>query len=303
MVMKKEFKIGIFSLSILVLSFFMLNYFGGKDIYNKEINIYSMVDELERLTPSASVFFKGATAGKVSNIEYITEENRFKVTYSIKKEYRLPIDSRFVITGIDIMGTKGVQIELGSLSEYAEDGAYLVSEVRPDLITEMSGKISPVLTSLNQTLLRLDTIAININSLFSEENKFNINQTISKINSTVSEIESFSQEINSNSKDISNFITDLKSLSSQLLVISNKADDTVDEITDISQSINKADVEGVINSLSSLLEKVQDPDGSLGRFINEDEVYEGVDKLILDIDSLVTEIKKNPKKYIKITIF
>ena len=67
--------------------------------------------------------------------------------------------------------------------------------------------------------------------------------------------------------------------------------------------IDESDIEGVISSFKSLLENMNDPEGTLGRLLVDDSVYDSVDSLLKDVDDLVQKIKDNPKKYIKISIF
>ena len=84
----KEFKIGVFVVVVLTASFFVINYLRGKDIFNKEIEIVSEYPNLEGLVESAPVFIKGFKAGKVSEVAYDSETELFKVTCSVKKEFR-----------------------------------------------------------------------------------------------------------------------------------------------------------------------------------------------------------------------
>ena len=53
--MSKELKIGVFAVTVLVASFFMLNYLRGEDIFNREIEVSSRFEKLEGLVASAPV--------------------------------------------------------------------------------------------------------------------------------------------------------------------------------------------------------------------------------------------------------
>ena len=57
--MSKEVKIGTFAVTILVASFFLINYLRGEDIFNREIEISSRFENVEGLVASAPVFIKG----------------------------------------------------------------------------------------------------------------------------------------------------------------------------------------------------------------------------------------------------
>ena len=99
----KEFKIGLFVVSVLVAAFFLINYLRGEDIMNKEMDLVSTYENVEGLVASAPVYIKGFKAGKVAEVIYRPESDDFKVVCSVRKEFRIPEDSRMTIYAVDIM--------------------------------------------------------------------------------------------------------------------------------------------------------------------------------------------------------
>ena len=95
--MSKELKIGVFAVTILIVSYFLINYLRGEDIFNNEIELSSRYENVEGLLPSAPVYIKGYKAGKVSEVLYVPETGDFKVTCSIDKDFMIPTDSRMTI--------------------------------------------------------------------------------------------------------------------------------------------------------------------------------------------------------------
>ena len=149
--MKKELKIGIFAVVVLVVTFFVLNYLRGEDIFNREIELVSEYSQAEGLVASAPVYIKGYKAGKVMDVEYDTERDIFYVTCSVSKKFNIPSDSRMVIYSMDIMGGRGVKIEIGHQQSLAHDGDTLASAVEYGLMDELSSGISPLLAKVNGT--------------------------------------------------------------------------------------------------------------------------------------------------------
>ena len=125
--MKKELKIGIFAVTVLAVSFFVLNYLRGEDIFNREAEYVSSYSNVEGLVASAPVYIKGYKAGKVTDVIYEASEDRFYVTCSVSKQFAVPADSKMMIYSVDIMGGKGVRLDLGDAVEMAADGDTLAS--------------------------------------------------------------------------------------------------------------------------------------------------------------------------------
>ena len=79
MKLSKEFKIGFFAVTVIVASFFIINYLRGEDIFNREIEVTSRYQNVEGLVPSAPVFIKGYKAGKVTEVNYDAANGDFEV--------------------------------------------------------------------------------------------------------------------------------------------------------------------------------------------------------------------------------
>ena len=103
----KELKIGVFVVIVSVASFFLINYLRGEDIMNREIEVVARYETVDGLVASAPVYIKGYKAGKVSEVAYEPEIDQFKVVCSVRKEFKIPKDSRMTIYAVDIMGGKG----------------------------------------------------------------------------------------------------------------------------------------------------------------------------------------------------
>ena len=63
------------------------------------------------------------------------------------------------------------------------------------------------------------------------------------------------------------------------------------------------ELQGLTVSLRSLLEGVQAGEGSLGKLVDSDDLYDNSVATVARLDSLITEIMDNPKKYISFSIF
>lgn len=303
MKMSKEVKIGLFAVVVFVISFFVLNYLRGEDIFNREIDLVSSYDSIEGLVASAPVYIKGYKAGKVVDVTYNPNTESFDVLCSVKKEFNIPVDSKMTIYSVDIMGGKGIKIDLGYSDEYAEDGAWLSPAFEAGLMDGLSSGLAPLMEKVGNTIDSLSVTVAGINDILSETNKSRIHATLKHLEATMADVRSISSSVNGKSDELNDFIDNLAILSQRLSPVMDKVDSTMTGLSSVVGTINEADIEGVIQSFKSLLEKMNDPDGSIGKLLTDGSVYNSVDALLNDIDSLVKKIEENPKKYIRISIF
>lgn len=299
----KELRIGVFAVAVLVVMFFVINFLRGKDLLDREMDVKAYYDNVDGLLPSAPVYIKGYKAGTVRDVIYLTEEGRFEVLCSVQKRFSIPEDSRMVIYGVDIMGGKGVRIDLGTSETPAAEGAELLCGREPDLISSVAAGITPLLEKVTGAVDTISNVASGLNRLLAEADPQSISRSLSHLERTMSNVEHLSKSINGKSEELASMIENLSSVSARLGGVMEKADSAITNVTGITASLNESDIAGLAASFRQLLEKIQDPDGSLGKLLYNDSVYSSVDSLLTDIDSLVKKIEENPKKYIKISIF
>lgn len=299
----KEFKIGGFVVVVLVVSFFVINYLRGVDIFNREIEFSSRFDDLEGLVESAPVYIKGYKAGKVSDVSYSPEDSGFTVTCSISKEFAVPADSRMVIYGVDIMGGKGIRIDLGESEQMVPDGGVLQGDYEADMLSSLADGLTPLLSKVNTTLDSLAVTVSSVNQTLSEQNRISISNTLRHLEMTMADVSGIAEGLGGRSEQINAFVDDLGDIADRIVVLTEKADTLVGNLAGITGSVSEADIRELVSSFKMLLENINDPDGTVGKLLVDDSVYDSLDSLLSDVDSLVNKIQENPRKYIKISVF
>jgi phospholipid/cholesterol/gamma-HCH transport system substrate-binding protein len=92
--------------------------------------------------------------------------------------------------------------------------------------------------------------------------------------------------------------------------ITNNLNGTTGNLTDFSTSLKQLPLDSTINTLNATLanlqalsEQLNDKNSTLGKVVNDRELYDNANHAIASLDSLLTDIKANPKRYINIKVF
>ena len=301
--MKKEFKIGIFAVIVIVATFFLLNYLRGEDIFNRESEFRATYEDLNGLVASAPVYIKGYKAGKVKEVAYDKEQKCFNVLCSVSKDFEVPVDSKMVIYSVDIMGGKGVRIDLGTSDQLAADGDMLASQYESGLMDGLAEKIAPIMEKVEQTIDSLGVTVAGVNRILCESNTSNISKTLAHVEAITADLKSISSQVDDKSAEITALIENLKTFSDGLGGVMSKVDTTIAGVGTAVASLNAADLTGTVNSLKTLVDNINDPEGTVGKLFVDDSIYDSLDSLLNNIDRFVDKIQANPKKYLKISVF
>ena len=93
----------------------------------------------------------------------------------------------------------------------------------------------------------------------------------------------------------------------QMTTTFNKAGENVVTLTDnLNQLKLQATMDSVnaaISSIHEMMAQMQSPDGTLGKMMNDPALYNNLNHTVQSADSLVTDLKKNPKRYVHFSVF
>ena len=292
----KEFKIGLFVVVVLVISFFTINYLRGNDIFNREIELSARYATLEGLVPSAPVYIKGFKAGKVIETSYDAKAGDFIVTCSVLKDFNIPVDSKMMIYAADIMGGKGVRIDLGASADLAQDGDMILAGSELSMIDGIAGGVVPVLEKVGVVLDSLNIALAGVNRLLSDSNVNTIERTLLHLEKTMKDVGAVASVFEGKSDELECIIDNLSELSSEILVIAEKVDTTITDVATLVDSLSEEQINDILSSFDELLENINNPEGSVGKLLTDKSLYNSVDDLLTDVDVWLKKYRKTLDK-------
>lgn len=299
----KELKIGLFAVAVLIVSFFLINYLRDEDLFNREFELSARYDDVEGLVASAPVYIKGYKAGKVSEVIYDSDTENFEVICSVSKDFRVPSDSRMTIYSVDLMGGKGIRIDFGQSEVAAADGDQLRPSYEAGLVDGLAAGLTPLMDKASSVLDSLSVTAAAVNRLLSAENILSVSATLGHLETTMERMRNLSTLVDGKSAELSSFIDDLSVISARLVSMAGEMDGIVAGANDVVSFLSDAELGELIASFRELLDSMNDPDGTIGKFLTDVSLYDSLESLLADVDSLVMKIQENPKKYLRISIF
>ena len=270
--------IGLFVLLTLIATFAVVNFLRGEDIFKRSTTYYSHFDKVDGLAVTGPVYLRGLKVGMVEAIEYDMEKDNFEVEFKVKSDFRIPVNSVAEIYSADIMGSMALRVVMGDSKVYAQGGDTLAGGYAPDMITMLTNEILPLKDQAQVLLENLNKTLENVNMTLDSSARENLQGSLASLNKTLLNAAGVSAAL-------------------------NKVAPEFEQIVENLQVLSKAELDKAIVSLRNLSDKLQDPDGSVGKLLSTDSLHNSVNDLVKDIDELVERITENPKKYIRVSVF
>ena len=295
--------IGIFVIVILLGLFVAINFLKGEDIFNRKISYYAIYDNVEGLTATGPVYIRGLKVGMIQDIVYNAAKDNFTVEFTVKSDYAIPANSSVELYSSDLLGGKALKINMGTDNIHAKENDTLKSAVAPDMLASITGEIGPLAEKLTLVMENLNTTLGSINNILDTNGQANISKSLANLNRTLENAKGITGNLNSLSPEIKSIVENFNKLALALEQSSGNISSSLKNIDNITGQLSEADLKATIESLKNLVEKLQNPDGSIGKLLSTDSMHNSIDSLINNINNFVDKMTENPKKFIKISVF
>ncbi len=311
----KAFGIGLSFIVALVLFIWGYNFLKGNDIFGKETVYYAQYNQINGLLNSNPVMINGLRVGKVKSIYFNPDmSGRIMVVITLNNDFPIPENSVARIFSSDLMGSKAIDLQLGDASSYAKDGDTLLSGVEAGLMEEVNAQVQPIKKKAEDLLGSIDTLVVAFQSIFNESARTNLKESFNDIRSTFANLESATGNIDNmvvnEASRISSILIKLDSLTLTLSQNREGISNIVSNFEVISDSLSKSDIPGTfaninatLNEMQVLLHSIQAGEGTLGQLMVNDSLYLHLNRSAADLDSLLRDVKENPKRYVKFSVF
>ena len=295
--------IGLFVLLTLIATFAVINFLRGEDIFNRSSSYYVVYDQVDGLAVTGPVYLRGYKVGMVEDIVYNHEGNTFEVELKVKSQFEIPANSTAEVYSADIMGARAVRINLGDSKQILESGDTLGAAIQPDMISTVMGQIEPLKEQAMELMATMNRTLESVDKLLDSTSRSEIQSSLKHLNRTLANAATLSRTLNDISPELVAIVKNLELLSKGLGESTDEIKGSLENVNAITSSLSKAELDKTIESLRSLSDKLQDPNGSVGKLLSTDSLHNAVNTLINDVDKLVKGISENPKKYIKVSVF
>lgn len=292
--MKKEFKIGLFlGVAILIMAALIFVLGDLSALFQKGgYIVYASFDSSAGLEKKALVRLAGVRVGKVEDI--VLKDYRAEVQMRIDSDVRIQTDAEATLASLGLLGEKYVEIQPGTSDTYCGPGDTILglAAVGFDQLGGMLGDVGEDIKgvgavlkdmigseaapgNLRDTLLRISSVAAELQEMIGD-NRDNVNRTINRSSETLGTIQSKFEEVASGVSDL----------------IAQIGNNIGERNQDLKENLDKLkelfdDLEDSIKVLQKALEKINEGKGSLGRLIQDEDLYEKTEKAIDSVQRMV----------------
>lgn len=297
----KEIKTGILAVVAILILIFGYSFLKGQNLLDSSRTFHAIYADVEGLSTSSPVTINGHRVGQVTQIDFLDQTGLLVVTFTVDSDFQFSKNSLAQVYGGGIIGGKS----LGIVPEYernqtAKSGDTLPSDIEEGIMELVNERLTPLQIKVERAIVSADSLITSFNQVLNPQTRNNIALTFEDLAETVKSLKNSSQSlsviIDGNSSKLTQTFTNLEETSNNFNRFS-------DSLAQVNLSGMSRDIEKVISDFETISNNLNSGQGTAGKLLNDDAVYQNLDRATKQMEELLQDIKLNPKRYVHFSVF
>ena len=280
-----EVKVGFFIIICLLILFFSYSWLSNWFVGKKYTTISVLFDNVGSLEKGHSVYYRGVLVGRVRSMTI--DETGVLVNLFIEKGINFTSNDLFYVKDKDMMGTKMVDVVAGKNPLPILAGNIYQGKNVPGL-ADLVARFNDLTVYLESFIVKIE----NNGELFAQ-----LDRIIKGIDQSLVGVQGIIKDINDS--DLLLAFSELKEASTSIIALTDSV--TAPLSTAFTQ------IDSLITTTQTLVNDLQknidNEDSNFNKIFKDEELYNNLVESTKEVKSLLEDIKENPKKYFKFSVF
>lgn len=301
MKLSREIKTGIIVVGGILLFILGFSYLKSTPLFDNSKTFYAVYKHVGGLQPGTQVSINGYNVGIVNDINFKDTSGDLLVTFSVSNDFTFSKNSKAELYDTGIIGGKGIQIRpVFDGARDAKSGDTLVTATRPGLTELVQQKLTPLQQKIEGAFTNADTLLMNVNQILDAKTKNELRESIAGLNQLMGSLQGSAKILNDllekNQGKLDSSLTNFTELSSNFAKLS-------DSLNNAGLGRTMASLESTVSNLDKILAKIENGDGSMGKFMKDEALYNNLNNASKELDLLLQDFRLNPKRYVNVSVF
>lgn len=289
---KKEVQIGLLAILAIALAYVGINFLKGIEIFKKSTTYYAHFDNLNSVTVATPVLVSGFKVGTVRSVSFdYARGYGATVELSLDPHVRITPESQVRIKMNPLSGSELILQIAPKGTQYLAEGDTIPSiSPQGDLLSVATDKILPevanMMPTINATLERLNALL----------NDKNIDSTLLGLNLASQQLHGMVAGLNQTTHRLDPVISNVGQITSNLATFSG-------QLSSMHLDSLMLSLQSTTAQLQQVSQQLRSKDNTAGLLLNDPALYIRLDSLVRSADHLMRDLKENPKRYVRLSIF
>ncbi|MGI9551815.1 MAG: MlaD family protein [Aurantibacter sp.] len=301
MKLSREIKTGIIVVGGILLFILGFSYLKSTSLFDNNKTFYAVYEHIGGLQPGTPVTINGFNVGTVNDIKFKDRSGKLLVTFSVNNNFDFSKNSTAELYDTGIIGGKGIRVNpIFDGSRTATSGDTLATRTRPGLTELVQQKLTPLQLKVEDAFTNADSLLVNVNQILDDKAKKDLQASLSGLNGLIASFKNSADILNNilrnNQGKLDSSLTNFQELTYNFSKLS-------DSLNNAGLGRTLASLESAVANLDKVLAKLEKGEGTLGKLMDDEELYKNLSNASRELDLLLQDFRLNPKRYVNVSVF
>ncbi len=260
--------------------------------------VRTVVPDASGIRKGDPVQMRGVNVGRVQKFKIVP--NAVEVRLEIEGEYEIPVDSYLVIKSGSLLGGLIAEVVPGTSDKVLRNNDAIQGKTEGGLMD-----------TANHMATGAQEVVDRMKKALSEKTAQNIEHTVDVVDKTSVDTRALIQDLRGlaeeQRKEIRGLTESLRRSATSLETATSgpQIKNAVDRLDAVSKRLDDttASLGRSSTSLETILTRVEHGEGTLGRLTKDDVLYVNLNEASQNLSRLLEDLRRNPKRYVKLSLF
>ena len=317
----KEFKTGLVVILSTALLIYGVNYLKGNSFFGGDDVYYAYFPTSGTLTPSSSVTMNGVEIGKVLSVDlvdpnkFVDENRRVLVKFNVQNE-RLQLAQGSGIEIVPGVLSTGIQLQQNYIGDkgFHSVGDTLQGTVSQEITEQIENQLLPVKRKMEDLMTSVEGIVNSITSFWDTSAANTLDQGLNEVKIAISRFGRVAYNVDNliaeEKAKLGRIFDNVESITYNFKRSNDEIRKAVGNVTELTDSLLTMDFKlamdeaiGTLQNVNKLLEETSEGNGTLGKLLEDETLYNELNKTNQQLQELVEDIQVHPERYIHVSVF
>ena len=326
---RRETLVGVVMVSALVLTTVGTLWLQGIRWGQYQQTIEAVFFEAGQIMPGNDVKFRGVEVGRVGDITVEPNGELVRIQLQLQQPLALPDDPVVILSPESVFGDWEAEVQSRNVYPYVEypvppDPGTLPGYALPDIsqLTATADRISENLAVLSERfgiafseetaediaslIANIENVTTGLSELV-EQQAASFAEVTDGVQTATDEVASAAEQVRSTFSQVTNLLegADIDSTLENLALISANMGNLSEELGDTNQDIRAMAVriDSTFHQMQAVVATLESGDGTLGRLLKDTSTALELESTLAELSALIEDIRENPNRYVRLSIF
>jgi len=290
-----------------------INFMKGMSLFESQKKYYIKYERIDGLELSSPIEIRGLKVGQVSDIQFESDNYRkIVVSVLIRGDIALPQETIGRIYSSDLMGTKSIELIMGGGDAFMQSGDTIGSEIEGSISDQVKLQMLPLKRKAEDLMGSMEEAITAVKEVLNEKTGKELRGSLKKVQVAIDAFKHAATNLDTvmvqSKGKFSKILSNVQSISKNIENNNENISSILDHLDLITDSLSRSNITQTINNLNKtlvqtevLMREINSGEGSIGKLIYEDSLYNNLMETTANFDKLLIDINENPGRYVHVS--